>query len=464
MRRHVRSVAVAVGLIGVMAALAGPGGAAPAPAPFSAEASALPSLAPLIERIAPAVVSIAVRGTVAAGRNPLFDDPRFRPFFKAPPGQARREFQAVGSGVIIDAAQGYVLTNAHVIANADEIGVTLRDGRHLTAKRIGSDPESDIAVIQIPAEDLTALPTGDSDALRVGDYVVAIGNPFGLRNTVTSGIVSAKGRSGLGIEGYEDFIQTDASINPGNSGGALVNLRGELVGINTAIIGPGGGNVGIGFAIPINMAGSLMSQLIAHGKIRRGRIGVRIQDLTPDLAEAFGVASASGAVIASVVSDSPAQAAGLRDGDIVVAVNGAPIRNTAALRGKIGSHSAGETVSVEFLRDGELRTVEVRLGVSVAADEGGPSQAIDPRLAGVVVGPIPPDTPAYEDLEGVLVVAVDPQSRAFAAGLREADVITSVNRNPVRTADDLSGPSAPENGKLLLHVRRGEGALFIAVG
>ena len=364
-------VAYAVGLIVVMAVSGGPGGAATtSPATIDGEASALPSLAPLIERIAPAVVSIAVRGTVATARNPLFDDPRFRPFFESPPGGTEREFQAVGSGVIIDAAQGYVLTNSHVIANADEIGVTLRDGRHLEAKRIGSDPESDIAVIQIPAEDLTALPTGDSDALRVGDYVVAIGNPFGLRNTVTSGIVSAKGRSGLGIEGYEDFIQTDASINPGNSGGALVNLRGELVGINTAIIGPGGGNVGIGFAIPINMAESLMVQLIAHGEIRRGRIGVRIQDLTPDLAEAFGVASANGAVIASVVADSPAQAAGLRDGDIIVAVNGAPIRNAAALRGKIGSFAAGDTISVEFLRDGERRTVEVRLGASLAAAEG----------------------------------------------------------------------------------------------
>ena len=456
-----QKIAYAVALIGVMAVSGG--AAATAPATIDGEASALPSLAPLIERIAPTVVSIAVRGTVATARNPLFDDPRFRPFFESPPGPAEREFQAVGSGVIVDAAQGYVLTNSHVIANAVEIGVTLRDGRHFEAKRIGDDPESDIAVIQIPAEDLTALPSGDSDALRVGDYVVAIGNPFGLRNTVTSGIVSAKGRSGLGIESYEDFIQTDASINPGNSGGALVDLRGELVGINTAIIGPRGGNVGIGFAIPINMAESLMAQLIAHGEIRRGRIGVRIQDLTPDLAEAFGVASANGALIASVVADSPAQDAGLRDGDIIVAVNGAPIRNAAALRGKIGSFAAGDTLSVEYLRNGERRTLEVRLGASLAAAEG-PAQASDARLAGVVLGPIPPDTPAYEDLEGVLVVAVDPQSPAFAAGLREADVITSVNQSPVRTADDLNGSAAAESGKLLLHVRRGEGALYIAVG
>ena len=324
---------------------AGPIGASTAA--IDEEVRGLPSLAPLIERITPAVVNISVRGAVAVERNPLLDDPRFRPFVPQRPGT--REFEAVGSGVVVDAEAGYVLTNSHVVANADEIGVTLRDGRHPEAKRIGSDPESDVAVIQIPAEGLIALPRGDSDALRVGDYVVAIGNPFGLQNTVTSGIVSAKGRAGLGIEGYEDFIQTDASINPGNSGGALVNLAGELVGINTAIIGPGGGNVGIGFAIPINMAESLMSQLIAHGEIRRGVIGVRIQNLTPDLAEAFGVDSATGAVIASVVSDSPAEVAGLSNGDIIVAVNGAPIRSAAALRGKIGSFAAGDTVEVTLL-------------------------------------------------------------------------------------------------------------------
>ena len=302
----------------VTALFAGP--IAASTAAIDDEARGLPSLAPLIERVTPAVVNVSVRGAVAAKRNRLPDDPRFRPFFDTPP-PTPREFQAVGSGVIVDAEAGYVLTNSHVIANAEEIGVTLRDGRHFEAKRIGSDPESDVAVIQIPAEGLIALPRGDSDALRVGDYVVAIGNPFGLQNTVTAGIVSAKGRAGLGIEGYEDFIQTDASINPGNSGGALITLAGELVGINTAIIGPGGGNVGIGFAIPINMAESLMAQLIAHGEIRRGVIGIRIQDMTPDLAEAFGVESASGAVIANVVSDSPAEVAGLTSGDIIVAVN-----------------------------------------------------------------------------------------------------------------------------------------------
>ena len=280
---------------------------------------------------------------------------------------------------------------------------------------------------------------------------------------MTSGIVSAKGRSGLGIEGYEDFIQTDASINPGNSGGALVNLAGELVGINTAIIGPGGDNVGIGFAIPINMAESLMAQLIAHGEIRRGVIGVRIQDLTPDLAAAFGVESANGAVIASVVSDSPAEAAGLRNGDIIVAVNGAPIRNAAALRGKIGSLAAGETVEVTFLRAGEPGTAEVRLGSTVASNSG-PTEPADARLAGVVLAPLPADASANGDIEGVLVASIDSQSPAFAAGLRERDVILSVNQNPVHTPEELNVAAAADEDRLLLHVLRGEGALFIAVG
>lgn len=457
-----KRVVCALAAIAVTAWFAGPiavSTAATAPTSIDAQSRALPSLAPLIERISPAVVNISVRGTVAAERNPLLDDPRFRPFFDSPQAPAEREFQAVGSGVIVDAEAGYILTNSHVIANAEEIGVTLRDGRHLEATRIGGDPESDVAVIQIPAEDLTALPRGDSDVLRVGDYVVAIGNPFGLQNTVTSGIVSAKGRSGLGIEGYEDFIQTDASINPGNS----VNLAGELVGINTAIIGPGGGNVGIGFAIPINMAESLMAQLIAHGEIRRGVIGVGIQDLTPDLAAAFGVESANGAVIASVVSDSPAEAAGLRNGDIIVAVNGAPIRNAAALRGKIGSFAAGDTVEVTFLRAGEPRTAEVRLGSTVASAPG-PTEPADKRLAGVVLAPLPADASANGDIEGVLVGSIDSQSPAFAAGLRERDVILSVNQNPVHTPEELNAAAAADADRLLLHVLRGEGALFIAVG
>jgi serine protease Do/serine protease DegQ len=256
--------------------------------PSSVDGQPLPTLAPMLERATPAVVNIATVGHVEVRQNPLLSDPFFRHFFDIPDRPRRRQTQSLGSGVIVDAEHGYVLTNHHVIARADKITVTLRDGRHLNATLIGADPESDVAVIQVPAERLTALPLADSDRLRVGDFVVAIGNPFGLGQTVTSGIVSALGRTGLGIKGYEDFIQTDASINPGNSGGALVNLHGELVGINTAIIAPGGGNVGIGFAIPTSMASQIMQQLIEHGEVSRGQLGITAQDLTPELAQAFG--------------------------------------------------------------------------------------------------------------------------------------------------------------------------------
>jgi Do/DeqQ family serine protease len=278
----------------------------------------LPTLAPMLERVLPSVVNVATRGRVRVQDNPLLQDPFFRRFFGVPNVPRERQVQSLGSGVIVDAKHGYILTNSHVVDRADEITVTLKDGRVLTATLVGKDPEADVAVIQIHADGLIALPFADSDKIRVGDFVVAIGNPFGLGQTVTSGIVSAMGRSGLGIEGYEDFIQTDASINPGNSGGALVNLRGELMGINTAILAPGGGNVGIGFAIPINMASQIMTQLVAHGELHRGRVGVQVQDLTADLVEVFVIkGTVGGAVISKVVKDSPASTAGLEAGDVV---------------------------------------------------------------------------------------------------------------------------------------------------
>jgi S1-C subfamily serine protease len=262
--------------------------------PASVDGQPLPTLAPMLEQATLAVVNIATESRVALRRNPLLDDPFFRHFFNIPDQPRARKAQSVGSGVVVDARRGYVITNHHVIDGAEKITVTLSNGRQLAAKVIGSDSESDVAVIQIPGDKLTALPLADSQRLRVGDFVVAIGNPFGLGQTVTSGIVSALGRTGLGIQGYEDFIQTDASINPGNSGGALVNLRGELVGVNTAIIAPGGGNVGIGFAIPSNMVSRLMNQIIAHGSVRRGQLGVSVQDLTPELAQAFNIPGQSG--------------------------------------------------------------------------------------------------------------------------------------------------------------------------
>jgi Do/DeqQ family serine protease len=280
------------------------------------------TIAPVVSRVTPGVVGISVRGRVRED-NPLLQDPLFRRFFNLQQQQPiERETEATGSGVIVDAAQGYVLTNSHVTENGNSIEVTTKDGRRLNARLIGRDPETDIAVLQIPAAGLTAVPMGDSDRLQVGDFVLAVGNPFGLGQTVTSGIVSALGRTGLGIEGYEDFIQTDASINPGNSGGPLVDLQGRVIGINTAILAPSGGNIGIGFAVPINIARQVMDQLISGGEIKRGRIGVAIQDLTPDIAQALGTTYTQGAVIARVVQGSPAERAGLRTNDLVVAVNG----------------------------------------------------------------------------------------------------------------------------------------------
>lgn len=280
--------------------------------PDAVNGKPLPTLAPILEDVMPGVVNVATRGRMQIQQNPLFNDPFFRHFFGTPNnGPRERETQSLGSGVIIDAKSGYIMTNHHVINNADEITITLRDGRKLTAKLIGADPDSDIAIIQVKAENLTAIPLSNSDQLKVGDFVVAIGNPFGLGQTVTSGIVSALGR-GIGLKGYENFIQTDASINPGNSGGALINLRGELVGINTAILSRSGGNIGIGFAIPINMAHQIMQQLVEHGEVSRGRLGVIVQDLTPELASAFKLKQHKGAVIAQVVKGSPADKAGLK--------------------------------------------------------------------------------------------------------------------------------------------------------
>jgi len=336
----------------VCSALAG------APIP-EAGGAPIQSLAPVVSRITPGVVGISVRGRVRED-NPLLQDPLFRRFFNLQQQPVERETQATGSGVIVDAAQGYVMTNAHVVENANSIEVTTKDNRHFKAKLIGRDPDTDIAVLQISGSSLTAVPIGDSDHLQVGDFVLAIGNPFGLGQTVTSGIISALGRS-PGIEGYEDFIQTDASINPGNSGGPLVDLQGRVVGINTAIVAPSGGNVGIGFAVPINMARQVMDQLVQYGEIKRGRIGVAIQDLTPDLAQALGTRHTQGAVIARVEAGSPAERAGLRTNDLVIAINGAPMRSGTDLRNRVGLSRIGDAVELTVERGGTERNVTVRI-------------------------------------------------------------------------------------------------------
>jgi len=364
--------------------------------------------------------------------------------------------------VIIDAEQGYVLTNNHVVDKATEIRVTLMDGRQLTAKLIGADPEADVAVIQIPAEGLTALTLADSSRLRVGDFVVAIGNPFGLGQTVTSGIVSALGRSGLGIEGYEDFIQTDASINPGNSGGALVNLRGELVGVNTAIIAPGGGNVGIGFAIPANMASQIMAQLVEYGEVRRGQLGIAAQDLTPELAQAFGVHDLSqGVVVVQVGDNTPAAKAGVKSGDIIVNINGREIRTRSELRTAIGLLRIGERIKVEIVRDGKRRTLTAEITAPVQEQIAG--EALNPRLAGALFGELDESSPLYGRIEGVVVVDIKASSAAQRSGLRPGDIVVAVNRQAVTSIEEMRRAINPGDSRLLLNVQRGELALFIAL-
>ena len=371
------------------------------------------TMAPLLERTTPAVVNISVQSREAAAENPLFRDPFFRRFFDLPEQpQARRAISA-GSGVIVDARRGYVLTNHHVVRSAERITVTLKDRREFQAELVGSDPATDVALLRIPAQSLTALPFGDSDRLKVGDLVIAIGNPFGLGQTVTSGIVSALGRGGITSGNYEDFIQTDASINPGNSGGALINSKGDLIGINTAILAPSGGNVGIGFAVPANMVRSVMDQLLRFGQVKRGRIGVVIQDLDPEAAEALGLAADAGAMIARVEPGSPAERAGLRGGDVVLAVDGQPVQGSSELRNRIGLVEADRSVRLDILRDGRRSRVSVAVTPIAAAAA---TATTAPQLAGAALGEIPPGHPAYGQVEGVLVTQVARNSPAAAVG------------------------------------------------
>jgi Do/DeqQ family serine protease len=405
-------------------------------------------LADVLEQVTPAVVNIAVTSSSSAETNPLYNDPFFRRYFNMPEAQPRL---SAGSGVIVDAEKGLILTNHHVVADASEISVTLKDRRRFKAELVGSDQATDIALLRINATKLTALPFGNSDTLRVGDTVVAIGNPFGLGQTVTSGIVSALGRSGINIEGYEDFIQTDASINPGNSGGALVTADGKLVGINTAIIAPAGGNVGIGFAVPIAMVSSVMEQLIDHGEVRRGRIGVTIQDLTPDLADALKLTDNSGAVVSSVEDGSPAAHAGLLAGDVIVSVGNHPISGSADLRNRIGLTSVGSDVAVEYLRDGARKTVTIRIAPENAA---APAPAQPDRLEGA----------QFQDAAGnVFVSRVDEGSAAARAGLRAGDVIVAINRKPVATVAELRAALREASGTIALDLFRGGAKLFLVI-
>ncbi len=427
--------------------------------PVTADTAALPSLAPVVKRVSPAVVNISTRGTIkerGGQRNPLLDDPFFRRFFDVPPdtGPRERQFQSAGSGVIVDAKNGYIVTNHHVVENASEITITLLDNRSFSAKVIGTDEGADIAVLQAKQPNLTAITLGDSSKLEVGDYVVAIGNPFGLQHTVTAGIVSALGRTGINPDGYEDFIQTDASINPGNSGGALVNLRGELVGINSAILSGSGGNIGIGFAIPVNMVKSVMDQLIKYGQVKRGVLGVNIYNVTPDIAKEFGLSESTGALVASVQPGSAAERAGVKTGDIIVSINGTAMKDAAELRNTIGMLRIGDKVEIGLLRDGKARKMTALIG---ERGESGGATAMDINKglegAELVDG---------ADAGGVLVRTVQDGSPAAQAGLRTNDVIVGVGRTPVGNVKALR-EAAKGASVLVLNIRRGSISMLIPI-
>ncbi len=434
-------------------------GSSHATLPATVDGTPMPSLAPMLQKVTPAVVNISTKTRVRV-RDPYFDDPMFRQFFGLPGVARERVERSLGSGVIVDAAKGYILTNNHVVGDADDISVTLQDGRTFKGTLIGTDPDTDVAVVQIKADHLQALPLADSSKLRVGDFVVAVGDPFGLGQTVTSGIVSALGRSGLGGSGYQNFIQTDASINPGNSGGALVNLRGELVGINTMIFSPSGGNVGIGFAIPTSITGEVMPQLIAHGKVSRGSLGAQTQDVTPRVARMLGLHDTGGVVVTDVASGSAAEAAGLQPGDVLQAIDGKPLHDTQELRNAEGLLPLGSKVSLSVLRDGHTRQVSATLTPEkLATIEGG---QLDPRLAGVRFSQLPLSR-RHQGMDGVLVSAVQPGSRAAQAGLRPDDLVVGIGNQRITSLRDLSGLAGARPRQLVLLVGDQDGVRYVLV-
>jgi Do/DeqQ family serine protease len=423
------------------------------------DAAPMPSLAPMVKRVSPAVVNIATRGTIKeepGQRNPLLDDPFFRRFFDTPPDSKPRErqFQSAGSGVIVDAKNGYIITNHHVVENASEITITLLDNRTFSAKVVGTDEGADIAVLQAKQPNLVAMSLGDSTKLEVGDYVVAIGNPFGLQHTVTAGIVSALGRTGINPDGYEDFIQTDASINPGNSGGALVNLRGELIGINSAILSRSGGNIGIGFAIPVNMAKGVMDQLIKYGQVKRGVLGVNIYGVTPDIAKEFGLTESSGALVAGVAQGSAAEKAGVKTGDIITSINGVTMKDAGELRNTIGMLRVGDKVEIGLLRDGKPRTVTALIAERSDLETAN-ALDINKGLEGAELSDA-------ADGGGVTVKSVQEGSPAAQNGLRANDLIVGVGRTPIANTKAFK-EAAKSATVLVLNVRRGAVAQLIPI-
>lgn len=421
------------------------------PAISTGDNASQPSLAPMLETVLPSVVSIKVEGTAQMQTN---IPEEFRRFFGYPDSQSR-SFTGQGSGVIIDADKGYIVTNNHVIDNADTITVVLNDGHEFKAKLIGKDPQSDIALLKVEdAKKLTAIKLADSDKMRVGDFVVAIGNPFGIGQTVTSGIISALARSGLNMNGFENFIQTDASINRGNSGGALVNLNGELVGINTAIIAPSGGNVGIGFAIPSNMVKNLTSQLIEYGEVKRGVLGIKGNELTSDIAKAFDLDVQKGAFVSEVIDDSAAKDAGIKSGDVIISMDGKPVDSFAELRAKIATTGAGRTVKLGLIRDGKEMTVDVTLKNS---DESSTeAKSLHPALEGATLS-----NGDIKGKKGVLIESIAKNSPASRLSLQEGDLITGVNKERINNIADLRKIIDSKPSAIALNIVRGDSQLYL---
>jgi Do/DeqQ family serine protease len=425
---------------------------------YDSQGKALPSLAPLLEKVNAAVVNISVSQTNNKQNNPLLNDPYFRQFFHIPKGSKKTEkTNSMGSGIIADSKKGIVITNHHVIKDANTIMVGLSDGRNIEATLIGSDPDVDIAVLKINAKNLKSIPWVNSDTLRVGDFSIAIGNPFGLGQTVTSGIISALGRSGLGIQGYENFIQTDASINPGNSGGALINLRGELIGINTAIIAPSGGNVGIGFAIPTNMAKYSMEQIIKYGKVSRGQLGIYIQPLTPELAELLHAKkNQTGIVISSVKPQSPADKAGLKEGDIITTIDSKSIKTPFELRNAVGIQPPGKPIKIHILRYGKKKEFLVTIAKNVFVNTDKPLRPTKNLPQNIIEGTI------LSKKNGQVVVSeVSRNSSAARSGLQKDDVILSLNKQHINSLQQAKKIMQNASKNILVHLKRNQLSLFL---
>lgn len=431
-------------------------------ASFSAPPTDSTTLAPMLQTILPSIVNIKAQIKIT-DINTLRELQKRRGI--TPDNNDNTPLSgtatSVASGVIFDAKKGYIITNAHVVNDAQSVAITLSDGRHFTAKIIGEDKPSDLALLQITAKNLVAIPLGDSSKLKVGDFVAAIGNPFGLNQTVTSGIVSALGRTTLGIENYENFIQTDAPINPGNSGGALVNMQGQLIGVNTAILAPDRGNIGIGFAIPINMIKSVVVQLIEFGNVKRGVLGIGAQDVSPELAEAFNIGSTKGAVITLVLPSSPAQQAGMQVGDIITSVNGSEIKSASDVVNTVGFLRVDSKVNINLLRSNKTLTVSVNLSDSKKRKQA--LEQSDPFLYGVGLKHFTLLSPIHGNVEGVLVVSVEDGSNAWNADLRPGDVITSANQQKVMTVDALTALAKKSDKTLLLNILRGGSASFLVI-